>query len=78
MKKLRLEIDEIRVETFEVAEEMLERGTVHGRQPTVDATCSCDCSGDGICGSEDVRCTGYQYSCNPTFCWGTECVIYCW
>jgi hypothetical protein len=77
MKKLRLEMEEIRVETFPVADEEPARGTVHALQPTVDDTCSCECSGEGICDSEVQQCTGYQYSCVFTFCWGTECVIYC-
>jgi len=76
MKKLRLDIEEIRVESFEVADEEPARGTVHGQQPTVGETCSCGCSGDDICDSL-VGCSGYPHSCNHTGCHGTECVIYC-
>jgi hypothetical protein len=75
MKKLRLEIEEIQVETFEVAEDTHGRGTVQGHQPTVGDTCSCDCSADDVC-SLDV-CTGYAHSCNFTDCYGTRCILYC-
>jgi hypothetical protein len=75
MKKLRLEMEEIQVETFEVADETPGRGTVQGQQPTVGDTCSCDCSAD-VCSLEEI-CTGYPHSCNFTWCYGTQCVIYC-
>lgn len=77
MRKLRLEIEEIQVESFEVADDLREPGTVHGHQPTVGDTCSCECSADGACSLIDDTCSGHQYSCNHTWCQGTECIIYC-
>jgi hypothetical protein len=75
MKKLRLEIDEIQVETFETGDEESTRGTVHGHHPTAWGTCTCECSHDGTCDPDWG--SGHQYSCSPTMCNETECEIFC-
>ena len=70
MKKLRLDLEMLVVEKFEVVTDGQALGTVQGHQPTFDGSCGCG-------GSEEEVCSGYQYSCNPTYCPGTECPIYC-
>lgn len=77
MKKLRLELDEIEVETFEVAEARKERGTVHGHHPTAWETCTCECSADTACDSNAAPCSGHPLSCGPTDCNDTGCDMFC-
>jgi hypothetical protein len=86
MRKLRLELDELAVESFEVGKEQAEAGTVHGEQQTY--TCQPATCLDATC--VDVECYTHrptepyypscietchtcELSCNPT------CVqTYCW
>ena len=72
MEKKRLDLDDVKVEAFEIEGERAgRRGTVYGLMPTFDATCTCD---------PDATCdpfSGFQYSCNVTWCPGSQCVIYC-
>jgi len=71
MEKKRLDLDDVKVEAFEVEGELAsQRGTVLGLMPTFDISCTCDPEAcDGF--------SGYQYSCNDTWCPGSYCVIYC-
>ncbi len=75
MKKLRLEMDAIRVETFEVAAAEKARGTVHGHHPTAWETCTCECSDDGTCDPDWG--SGHPLSCGPTNCNDTACDMFC-
>lgn len=69
MEKKRLNVEDVKVEAFEVeSEEAGRRGTVFGLMPTFDPTCSCN---------PDCPDSGYQYSCNFTWCPGSDCIIYC-
>jgi hypothetical protein len=66
MKKMRLEIDNLNVETFEVSEPTGRPGTVYGHYPTRG-----DCTAEGCEGS------GFQYSCNDSQCDYQSCVALC-
>ena len=74
MKKLKLELDDLRVESLETGRALLSPGTVHGHGPTIEGT-TCDgrstCwdSCDGVCGT---------YFCAPTdgsSCQQATCII---
>lgn len=66
MRKLRLHLDALKVESFEAAGETEEvRGTVHAR--TGDLRCTTDCP------SAQATCTVETY--DPT-CYGASCDIY--
>ena len=55
MRKVRLNVNELRVETFKVDSEPVERGTVHGHGPgTMTFVC---CTGGGGCTQVD-SCSG--------------------
>lgn len=73
MKKLRLALDEIAVESFEVADAEKARGTVHGHHPTAWGTCTCECSADTEC----VDGSWHPLSCGPTDCNDTACDMFC-
>jgi hypothetical protein len=84
MRKLRLNIEELRVESFAVSPEGAPDGTVHGQlyndpQPT-DLSCI-DCEGAPSVGT----CIGPTYCCPATWkqtcaatCFYTECGHSCW
>jgi len=40
MKKIRLDLDALEVESFDVADSPVDRGTVHARQTSVEEPCS--------------------------------------
>jgi hypothetical protein len=70
MKKITLNVDALRVESFEVAEPEKPRGTILAHGPTGEESC-----GESYCFGE---CTNYdqcsavptcQYSCNSGPCW---------
>ena len=49
MKKLTLEVDDLRVESFETHAEMEERGTVHGESLPTRPLCSKYCPASMYC-----------------------------
>jgi hypothetical protein len=49
MKKLTLEVDDLRVESFETHAEMEERGTVHGESLPTRPLCSKYCPPSAYC-----------------------------
>ena len=63
MKKLKLEMDDLRVDSFEVREGTEERGTVEGRYVTF----TCDASCGGTCDS----CMDTCLNTCPDSCWNT-------
>jgi hypothetical protein len=68
MRKLHLKLENLQVESFPVAEERAERGTVQGNQWTGDYNWSCrvdTCSGGMLC-----ECATYEY----TYCGTCETV----
>ena len=79
MRKLRLDIDQLRVETFATAEEQEASGTVLGNMPfkypaSDDSNCGCG-SGSDPSGYESCPCT-QRYSCPngcTEFCTVVEC-----
>jgi hypothetical protein len=81
MKKLRLRLEDLRIDSFTTTQAQDEKGTVFGEQctaetactcpdcPTGDASCdgTCDASCDGGCGSGDWSCGGTcDQSCGGT------------
>lgn len=69
MKKMRIVVDELQVESFEVQAVPAERGTVHAHVPNTDP---------GYCApTQDAYCT-YGYGCSdPRFtCGGMQCQTY--
>lgn len=92
MKKLTLNLEEIRVESFDTSPESQDgRGTVHGRG-NLSVTCFTDCgegcSGDWCAGQSTTPCQGgtydgrtcdttcYQIACGCSGAW-TQCDLSC-
>ena len=71
-KKLRLELDDIRVDSFELATEQ-GRGTVRGH---VCAVCCCDPCCCTCCNTCQATCAASCQTC-PDSCWGTCYDITC-
>jgi len=75
MKKLRLDLDHLQVESFDTQTAPAERGTV-------DAAQACTCPGYGTCANTECgtcnTCQG-QYTCDPSQCNGScgSCVWSC-
>jgi hypothetical protein len=83
MKKLRLHLDDLRIDSFQTTAPEKPKGTVFGEQctcytqctcpgcPTCYASCngSCDASCNGTCGNTcDASCQGTcDYYCNPSY-----------
>lgn len=61
MKKLTLQVDDLRVESFETVRTEAPRGTVRGNAPTWYCSEQIDCTYDYGCETENVSCGG---SCN--------------
>ena len=70
MKKLTLDPETLRVETFEVKKEAEPRGTVHGRGSSAYIACQFDCfTGRANCDlSGDLYCTGRE-TCSGWTAW---------
>jgi hypothetical protein len=67
MKKFRLDIDELRVESFEAALAGGPRAGVRAHEaPTEDNPCRVDVCGGNYPGSDQGTCA---YSCNSDPCW---------
>ena len=72
MAKLRLNLDQLTVDSFDTATGKAEKGTVFGEQCTCYTDCTCpgcpSCDTCNNCGSGDMSCTcpteGW-YSCGP-------------
>lgn len=66
MKKLRIEIEQLQVDTFEIGDVPMARGTVRAHKPWTDP---------GYCApTEDAYCTGGWGCSNPEFtCGGWQC-----
>jgi hypothetical protein len=75
MRKMRLQVDALRVESFDTAAASPERGTVHGHASLYWEDCyeSETCPGAGWpCDPTDQSCGGtcYEFTCHPG-CGGT-------
>ena len=78
-RKLRLELDALRVESFDTADARAGAGTVRGHQEDAEheivdepgevQPCTCGCTRDGACGSDTV--------CGAVTC-GTNCFNTCY
>jgi|GEM_PF-2428961 len=68
MRKLKLELDELEVESFSVLHSSGKAGTVHGQLQYLDPYESVDyCrGGGGATGPSNPVCIGPTYCCNPT------------
>ncbi len=65
MKKLKLNLEDLKVESFETSSKSINKGTVHGNGDTVvDRTC------------EEYHTCGGQNSCDPTNCPGCHVTNY--
>ncbi|HEX8318933.1 hypothetical protein [Longimicrobium sp.] len=72
MKKLRLQLEDLRIDSFSTTPVEKEKGTVFGEQCTCNTACSCpgcptcDASCNGTCAATcDASCNGTcDYSCN--------------
>ena len=74
MRKLRLQLEDLQVDTFQTTAPEKPKGTVFGEQCTCYTQCTCPgcptCAGYGTC---DASCNGTCYaSCNGT-CGGASC-----
>jgi hypothetical protein len=67
VKKIRLDIDALVVDTFRAGPDGGGRGTVHGQQPTYGESCTCYDCGD----------SGFYYSCVDTNCPSGCLIILC-
>lgn len=67
-KKLRLEMEELTVESFPTAEHDGLRGTVHGRDRSYTRDPEIDCQQETVSGTMPCLCAsaGEQYSCDST------------
>jgi hypothetical protein len=66
MRKLKLEVGELKVESFSITDSSGPDGTVHGRLKQDWGTLA-DCGGGGgATGPSNPVCIGPTYCCNPT------------
>jgi len=66
MRKLRLDLDELNVESFETDAKPAENGTVFGEQQPCTCYTACTCPGCPTCGSCENTCGGASCgSCYP-------------
>jgi hypothetical protein len=79
MKKLRLGLDQLTVDSFDTSTAIPEKGTVFGEQCTCDTACTCPgcatcdhtqcnqetCNGTCYTDIDHATCNG-SYTCNPT------------
>jgi len=88
MRKLKLQLDDLQVDTFQTTPAQKPKGTVFGEQctchtnctcpgcPTCYASCNgtCDASCNGSCGATcDASCNGTcDWTCDYAQCGGTE------
>jgi hypothetical protein len=77
--KLRLDLDDLAVDTFDTTRGEKSRGTVFGEQCTCQTACNCEtawsCPGNASCGCDSLGHT-CQNSCVGTcgcYTWMTEC-----
>ena len=72
MRKLRLQLEDLRIDSFTTTSSQKEKGTVFGEQCTCQTACSCpgcptcDASCNGTCGGT------CDASCNGTCDWSCE------
>jgi hypothetical protein len=72
MKKLKLELDELQVESFQTERGMVQRGTVKGNAPpTSFCTEYIDCTWDFGCETQLASCEGTCNTCAGGSCEGT-------
>lgn len=80
MRKMKLKLDELAVESFSIVAEVQARGTVRGRDYTED-TCrgqeTCGGGGDTCWDSCDGLCGSYFCATNGASCGAETCVYSC-
>jgi hypothetical protein len=67
MRKLRLDAEDVVVESFSVSERGDARGTVQGHVTNIDDLCSADCTGIGV---ECYTADGNMHACSADPCSG--------
>jgi hypothetical protein len=70
MKKLKLNVDELSVESFEPVDQNDQRGTAHGYASTKCGlldTCYASCMDPASCAATCTICPSYQATCDPTY-----------
>jgi hypothetical protein len=79
MKKLKLDLDEISVETFSTTELAEKRGTLVAHETHIDEMCSANCTGLGVeCYTADPQvyaCTGGDNCTGAAACTYTGCTV---
>jgi hypothetical protein len=89
MKKLRLHLEDLQIDSFDTTTRRRGKGTVFGEQCTCDTQCTCpggptsDASCDGTCdGSCNGSCLSCSFSCDLTCpntcglsCGGVRCFV---
>jgi hypothetical protein len=82
---MKLNLDQLAVDSFDTSAAPEKRGTVFGEQCTCPTNCTCPgcptCEGYATCGGDTCweTCAG-QYSCDGTCdsCYFTRCAQTCW
>ena len=92
MRKLKLQLEDLQIDSFTTEPVRREKGTVFGEQctcytactcpgcPTCDVSCNgtCDASCNGTCGTGDASCGGTcDYTCDYTCGGGATCDVTC-
>ena len=69
MNKLKLQLDDLTVESFDTTAARDEKGTVFGEQCTCDTACTCP-----GCPTCDITCPNTCYeTCDDASCYGATC-----
>jgi hypothetical protein len=86
MKKMKLNLEQLAVDSFDTSAAPEKRGTVFGEQCTCPTNCTCPgcptCyeSCNGTCGDSCYGTCAGQWSCDPTCdsCYYTQCAQSCY
>jgi hypothetical protein len=86
MKKMKLNLEQLAVDSFDTSTALEKRGTVFGEQCTCPTNCTCPgcptCyeSCNGTCGDSCHGTCAGQWSCDPTCdsCYYTQCAQSCY
>lgn len=76
MKKLKLNLDDLKVESFETSSTLIDRGTVVGQSanPTTPGALTCSPFGNTGCGPSCLTCNGgIQCAPSSVSCAGGQC-----
>ncbi|HYR09772.1 MAG TPA: hypothetical protein VEQ60_18495 [Longimicrobium sp.] len=74
MKKMKLSLEQLAVDSFDTSAAPAKRGTVFGEQCTCPTNCTCPCM--GTCAESCNGTCDYHYTC-PATCYGGTCEHTC-